>query len=169
MTNPETKTKEKDRAEDQAKLQLESIVNMVKRLEHCRDCDGEDCELTNAELYAGLDLYYKKGNKATKEEREEYHDEEQARERIQEDPLSVQVRSGWANSPEAMEAEEFEILLCTGGPACRIVGELGQYNEPDRARIEYQDWFTPWVELVDISSEECEALLTYSQQFYFGN
>lgn len=167
MTN-ETKDKT-ERAEDQARAQLEGIVDMVKRLEHCRDCDGEDCELTDKEIYAGINLYYEEGkSKATEEDREDYHDEDKARESITEDPLSVQVRSGWANSPQEMEAEEFEILLCTGGPACRIVGELDR-NEPDRARIEYQDWFTPWVELVDITSQEREALLTYARQFYFGS
>ncbi|MDR6858912.1 hypothetical protein J2W96_005244 [Variovorax guangxiensis] len=42
--------------------------------------------------------------------------------------------------------EEFEILLCTGGPTVRIVGDLDHHGEPDRARIEYQDWFEPWRE-----------------------
>lgn len=163
----ETKTKD-TRALDQARAQLDSIIAMVKRLEHCQKCDGEDCKLTDKEIYEGINIYYKDGDKATEEDRENYHNEEGIRQAIAEDPLSVQVRSGWANSPDEMKAEEFEILLCTGGPACRIVGELDR-GEPDRTRLEYQDWFTPWVEYLDMTHEEREALLTYARQFYFGN
>src|SRR4051812_2864989 len=50
-----------------------------------------------------------------------------ARQRIEEDPLSVQVRSGWYNSganEDERSPEEYEIVLCTGGPACRIIGRL---------------------------------------------
>lgn len=168
MTN-ETKDKT-DNAERQARAQLASIMDMVKRLEHCADCTGEDCELTDAEIYAGINLYYEEGkSKATEEDRQSYHDEEQAREAIQEDPLSVEVRADW-HEPSNIEIkpDEYTILLCTGGPACRIIGDLSEHLEPDRARIEYQDWFTPWVELVDITSQERGALLTYAQQFYFG-
>lgn len=96
------------------------------------------------------------------------NEREDAQQTIQEDPLSVQVRGGWHNPGEESEAEEFEILLCTGGPACRIIGDLGEHAEPERPRLQYQDWGTPWTELMSISSEEREALLTYCQQFYFG-
>lgn len=92
--------------------------------------------------------------------------EDAARERIQEDPLDISVRSDWQNIGETLTPSEFTILLCTGGPAVRIVGELDQYNQPSRAWIEYQDWFTPWAELVDGVSHS--DLLTYCQQFYFG-
>ncbi len=160
--------KDTARAKQQAIAQLDSIIAMVKRLEHCQECDGEDCELTDREISEGIDLYYKEGDKATDEERENYHNEDEARQAIAEDPLSVQFRSRWADSPAEMEAEEFEILLCTGGPACRIVGELDR-GEPARARIEYQDWFTPWIEYLDMTGEEREALLTYARQFYFGS
>lgn len=89
------------------------------------------------------------------------------RERIQESPLSVQVRSGWATPGKIMDAEEFAILLSTGGPALRIRGELDQHKEPDRAWLEYQDWGTPWTEY---HGEGCsqETLLTFCRQFYFS-
>lgn len=161
-------TQEKDtRAKDQAKAQLESIVDMVKRLKHCQDCDGEECELTDREIYAGINLSYKEGDQATEEERQEYHNEEAARQSIQEDPLSVQIRGGWHNPGEKDEAMEYEILLCTGGPACRIMGELGEHNEPDTAVIEYQDWFTPWETYHNTNGDEDTALLFYARQFYF--
>jgi hypothetical protein len=92
--------------------------------------------------------------------------QEQARERIQEDPLSVEVRSGWCSPGGEMEAEEFQILLCTGGPACRIRGELGQYSAPRRAWIEYQDWFTAWEEYH--SCVDQDVLLAYCREFFFG-
>lgn len=92
-------------------------------------------------------------------------DEDDARQEIQDSPLSVQTRSGWTNPGEDFEAEEFEILLTTGGPALRIRGELDQHKQPDRAWLEYQDWGTPWTQYFDV---EQSTLLTYCQQFYFG-
>lgn len=86
---------------------------------------------------------------------------------IHEDPLSVEVRSGWHSPGEDGEAEEFCILLCTGGPAVRIIGDLGRYNEPESARVQYQDWFTPWGDAV-LTEEESADVLAYARTFYFG-
>lgn len=93
-------------------------------------------------------------------------DEEEIRERIQEDPLSVEVRSGWYTpGSEDREPVEFCILLSTGGPAVRIIGELDEHGQPSRAWLEVQDWFKPWTEYLQC---ERDTLLTYAQQFYFG-
>lgn len=93
-------------------------------------------------------------------------DEETAREAIQEDPLSVEVRSGWyAPGSEDNKPEEYCILLGTGGPATRIVGDLNN-GQPMSARLEVQDWFKPWTEYFDVDHE---ILTTYAQQFYFGD
>jgi hypothetical protein len=156
------------RAQEQARAQLDTIVQMVKRLEHCHRCSGEDCELTDAEILQGIGIYYSEGMKASEEDRQEYHNEEAVRETIEEDPLSVEVRSGWVNSPAEMKAEKYQILLCTGGPAVRIIGELDIWGNPYTARLEYQDWGTPWVQYLDMTPSEYEALLTYARQFYFG-
>ena len=126
-----------DRAEGQAKAQLESIREMVKALEDADAGDDEDAR-------------------------------DEARETIHEDPLSVEVRSDWHIPGDDAEDTEYRILLCTGGPAVRIVGELGAYNEPDTADIQHQDWFTPWVSLPTDTEEE-EALLAYVRCFYWGN
>jgi hypothetical protein len=67
----------------------------------------------------------------------------EARAAIVEDPLSVNVCSDWQRPGEALEAASYEILLSTGGPACRIVGHLRD-GMPSSAEIEHQDWFTPW-------------------------
>lgn len=99
-------------------------------------------------------------------EGEEYKDDETARQRITESPLSVEVRSGWTAPGSTMEAEDFCILLSTGGPALRIRGELGEHNEPQRAWLEYQDWGTPWTEYHGDGCEH-ETLLTFCRQFYF--
>jgi hypothetical protein len=106
-----------------------------------------------------------------------------ARQRIMEDALSMQVRSGWY-TPGAeraeQKAEEYEILLCTGGPACRIVGELNEHGEPETARMEVQDWFQPWTairplvhsDFADPQNRECydsePILLEYARCFWFG-
>ena len=91
------------------------------------------------------------------------NDEERevAQTRIEEDPLSVEVRGEWhAPGGDGAKPSEFMILLCTGGPAVRIIGELNQFGEPDEARIEYQDWFTPWQTLFDASGEESAKSLS---------
>jgi hypothetical protein len=93
-------------------------------------------------------------------------DSEEARREIEEDALSVQVRSGWCSPGEKMEAEQFEVLLCTGGPAVRIMGELSEHCEPTRAWMECQDWFTPWTEVH--SGIDQDTLLAYCGCFYFG-
>lgn len=95
----------------------------------------------------------------------DYDSADDARERIQDDPLSVEVRSGWASPGDTLVAEEFCILLCTGGPAVRIRGELDMNTEPTRAWIEYQDWGTPWTQYF---GAEQETLLAYCRHFHFG-
>lgn len=87
---------------------------------------------------------------------------DEEREAIYEEPLSLQVRSGWVGLGEAFEAEEFELLLCTGGPAVRIRGELSG-GEPSKAILQVQDWFTPWT---DVPYSE-DAALEYASLFSF--
>jgi hypothetical protein len=95
-------------------------------------------------------------------------DADQARERISEDPLSVEYRSGWQSVGETLEASEFRILLCTGGPAVQIRGELDEHMQPSRAWLEAQDWGTPWFHVHIGDGFEGDTLLQYCQQFYFG-
>jgi hypothetical protein len=97
--------------------------------------------------------------------RTEDHDD--AYEEIQSDPLCIEVRSGWAPVGQAFEPEEFMILLCTGGPAVRIIGELDEHLEPIACALQFQDWFTPWVDY-PLTAEEQDDVLTYCQQFYYG-
>jgi len=85
-------------------------------------------------------------------------------------PLSLQVRDGW-HEPRggAYEAtpEEFQILLSTGGPALRLIGEL-EGAEPSRCWLEIQDWGTPWLPCHAKHAREVDALLWFAGLFYYG-
>ena len=91
---------------------------------------------------------------------------------IQEGPLSVMVRDGWRQPGGASEgAEEFEILLSTGGPALRIWGWLDGSNQPKECELQHQDWGTPWTKWVPAPYDNTfhDTLLIYASQFYFGD
>ena len=60
----------------------------------------------------------------------------------------------------------YKILLCWGGPAVQILGTLDDSNQPDSARLQYQDWFTEWTDYL-LTKEEEQTLMKYAQQFYF--
>lgn len=99
-------------------------------------------------------------------------DHENAERTIQESVLSVLVRDGWRQAGGASEgAEEYEILLTTGGPALRIWGRLGQHDQPDTAELQMQDWGTPWVTWVPAKYDEnyTSNLLKFASCFYFGD
>lgn len=100
----------------------------------------------------------------------EYDDAESVRDRIQEMPLSVEVRSDWhtpgSHGPASAPAE-YCILLTTGGPALRVIGSLSEYCEPDSARLEWQDWGTPWTHL-HLSDDDAAAILRFAGFFYYG-
>ena len=130
---------ERDTAKEQARAQLDGIIELMKALPEGGKVDGDT--LTS----------------------------EQVSDRIQEDPLSIQVRTDWYTPGDPdNKPTDYEILLCTGGPACRIIGDLDEYG-PETAHIEYQDWGTPWTEYRETTTEEDNMLLKYTQQFYFGD
>ena len=167
---------------ENAQAWLENIVSMVKRLEHVNDCNCDEDVTFSACVDAmaeGMSF-------------DDYHDSDAALEAIQESPLSVEVRSGWVSLTDwgylkrdasSIEAAEYKILLTTGGPALRIIGELDQYGEPETARLEYQDWGTPWTEYVPLTDKATptlhsetyrdvaalDALLAYARSFYYGS
>lgn len=95
-------------SESQARAQLASIVEMVEKMRNAINNDDED----------SID-------KATSD--------------IHNDALSVEVRSGWYNPCNSgitrPEAHEYRILLCTGGPAVQITGDLDEHLRPKTARI----------------------------------
>jgi hypothetical protein len=98
------------------------------------------------------------------------NEREAAQTTIQEDPLSIEVRGDWhAVGADAAKPSEFMILVCTGGPAVRIIGELDKHCEPENATVEYCDWFTAWHTLHGVTETETDALLEYCRQFYFAD
>lgn len=172
MTDTTKLTKEEQLAEI-GRCAYASIAEMVaalqcdyERLEELRgerddwnsEHEAEDWAAVNTEDYEELI--------GLEDAAGECEDREAAEQRIQEDPLSLQLRSGWYSpGEESPKAEEFELLLATGGPAVRIIGELSEHMEPDRARLQVQDWFTPWTDYLDADQE---TLLAYCRVFYFG-
>jgi len=135
---------ETERAEQQAGAQLASIEDLVACLDHAESCDDAAC---------GADCP---------------HDVDTARQTIMGDALDVQVRGEW-HTPGAIDSAapyEYKILLCWGGPSVQIVGTLDADNQPDSARLQYQDWFTEWTDY-PLTQEEEETLLKYAPQFYF--
>jgi hypothetical protein len=164
------------------KSQAQSIIEMVAALE----CDYERLEELRAErdgfsedVTDLTDAAYtpRKWSEVNPEDAEELKELEEAagdcesaddaRTRIEEDALSVEVRGDWHSIDDQSgldEPTEFKILLSTGGPASRIRGELSD-GEPSRAWLEVQDWGTPWTQVFDISQD---TLLAYARVFYFG-
>lgn len=90
-------------------------------------------------------------------------DEDEARQQILDDALSIEIRSDWCNPGEEMTAGEFRIVLCTGGPHVEIVGDLDR-GSPGRPRILYRDWGDSG-ELFDFDRD---AVTRYCEQFFFG-
>lgn len=171
-------------AKEEAAAQYSSIVGMLAaldcdyaRLEELKDEREELAEAVKDALSEGADgrafddLAQWDNENAEElaqlvEDAGDCTSREEAEERIQEDPLETQVRSDWHSPGETdIKPSEFYILLCTGGPAVRIMGELDQYGQPDRAWLEYQDWGTPWTQYFDADGA---TLVQYAQQFYFG-
>lgn len=170
-------TKEQTAAEAQAQAQYESICSMLDavdvdydRLEELKDTrDGfvlgldDGTEVPSPALWAEQNPDEAEELETLEADAGDCTDEEDARQRISEDPLSVEVRSGWVRQGEEMTADDFAILLCTGGPAVRIRGELDNDGTPCRAWIEYQDWGTPWTQYF---GAEQKRLIAYAQHFF---
>jgi hypothetical protein len=78
--------------------------------------------------------------------------------RLASGPIEITVWDGGFQEPNHTRNE---ILLGTGGPAVRIVGELDSTG-PRTARLEVQDWFTPWTEYTKASEQ---LLLAYVECF----
>jgi hypothetical protein len=170
---------------------MESIRDMVEALEHAESCEEEGCTIGSetrrvhvacnvcggsGKDKAGADCLTCKGTgkvsmrQQIHEEPEAWHDRERAEQRIHEDALSVEVRTGWhtPGDTDGAAPSEYNILLGTGGPASRIIGDLDQHGQPESAHFEYQDWFKPWTR-ANLTHADEAVLLRYAQTFYFGD
>ena len=166
-------TQDNDRAKDQARAQYEYIAALMAaqqldwdRLEELRDLFAEHEELEdggiNPEPFSAD--YPDEADELDELEEiaGEWADVEDVQRELDEHPLCIEYRSGWNTSAEDLQAEEFCILLCTGGPAVRIVGEIGEHGQPCRAWIEYQDWGTAWTQYFGADQE---TLVDYATAF----
>lgn len=120
--------------------------------------DTNALDQARAQLDSILDMVYRYKNDDTQADAEE---------EIQQDPLEVSVRSEWTGVGKPMRPSEYRILLCTGGPAVMLTGELDEHLQPSTVRLEYQDWFLPWARY-PLTAEHIEACLTYANCFYYG-
>lgn len=132
----------------QAKIKLEQIVEMVKTLRKAGNLDG--------------------GQEAEKER-------DRARTQIHESVLSVEVRTDWHElGADDLKPTHYKLLLCWGGPAVQIFGELTEPGEVETAELQHQDWGTPWTsvnlwyEFGGDAENLRAALLEFASQFYFG-
>lgn len=131
-----------DHGQANAKAWLERMYEMVARLTEAADLDKETIH-------------------------------ERVEQEITESVLSVDVRSGWyvpgsRHTETGPSPEEYNILLSTGGPALRLIGDLSEHGEPETARLEHQDWGTPWTRY-PTSGEDEDIMLTFARCFYFGD
>lgn len=139
----------------------------VPEVNHAERNAAEWLETIKAQISALGEL--EAGAESVTVEGDTFTEVDDLRERIQESPLEVSARSGWHTpGQEKPENEEFLVLLTTGGPALRIIGELDRYNAPENPRLEFSDWGTPWTRLATTEDEDT-ALLAYCNQFYFGD
>jgi len=184
MSNTTTETAI-DRAEQQAIAQVDSIVELVRRLD--RETSAEDY-YNNADKqklvaewveHAGDDSDANDGDLIVDAiRRGEFRpsdydfdqDSEDAINEIMDGPLEITYRTGWLNHSEVCDGidkgniEECCILLCTGGPAVRILCDVSE-GTLSRPRVQYQDWGTPWTELLSLTDEQRAALNTYISSF----
>lgn len=142
---------ETNHAKDQARAQLACIRESVDRLRHAQMCEDEDCRLPDEDDAKAI---------------LEYHDEDDARDAIQQDVYSVDTRSNWG-ARDQWDAAQYSLLLQGGGPSVRLIGNL-ENGEPETAQLEYQDWGTPWTRLTGLTDDDVDALLAYAGCFYFG-
>lgn len=131
-------------AKNQAKAQVESIVELIQYLDW--DWDG----LTEDEIPADP----------------EYKSREDVEQAIQDKPLSVEVRESWHAVGEKVDPVEFRILLCWGGPHVEIRGEVGLHGDPENVKVFCADWGSSGEYI--LSEDEEQAVTEFCQQFYFG-
>ena len=139
-------------------LDWDRLEELIQSAAHERRIEHGDLEPSeeDAELLEELD--------ELRAARGDCEDEDDAQQRIDEDPLSIELGGWWCPGGEP-EATEYRILLCTGGPAVRIVGDIGQYGEAHSATLEVQNWFKPW------TAYDCDedVLLEYVGRLYLGD
>lgn len=149
---------------------LEELRDQSKELEELLEtAEGEENEVEIEDATKAKEAWlalYEDELDELEEAAQGHPSEYEAREAIVNDALSVEVRSGWTDDYNDLQAEEFRIVVSTGGPAVQIRGDLDEYKQPRRAWLEVQDWGTAWTQYF---AADQETLLTYARCFYYGD
>jgi hypothetical protein len=155
-----------DLRDDIKVLEVEEIPEAMNDVAAAEDEDDrQDWQSDLDELLSRLDDL-KKELAELEADAGDCESEDDAIQRIDEDPLEVSVRSDWHAPGDGNDGSaEYLILLGTGGPATRIVGDLDMYYEPCTAVLEVQDWGTPWT---PYHAADEDVLLRYARHFYYG-
>ena len=152
-------TAKRNWAEEIGRNAFAAIAEMVdaasadwEQLEHLRDCEPDELDEFEREQLRDLEA-----------EVGDCEDQGDAEQRILDDPLSVGLGGWWETGTEP-EAQEYRVLLTTGGPAVRIVGDIGLHGGAESAAMEVQDWGKPW------TTYPCDQsiLLEYVSRLYLG-
>lgn len=83
---------------------------------------------------------------------------------LQDMPLSVESFAKKSHWSEDWQLTHYEVLLTTGGPACRFWFDPSD----DEVRMEHQDWGTPWHEL-PLDADDVIALQWYAAVLGLGS
>ena len=106
--------------------------------------DEVDCTVDMVSLIGELSWNAGDGSDALRDAIEQY---------LQDMPLCVEQFAKKSHWSEDWQLTHYEVLLTTGGPACRF-----WYDPSDNeVRMEHQDWGTPWREL-PLDQDDIHAL-----------
>ena len=159
------------RTNESAHAAIASMRDDIDALEHARECNGKTANGRTCKRGSETRTFTVEGRKIKQllhSSPEAWHDEDIAREQIEQGHYGVTVRSGWTNPGEPLDAEEYCVTLGSGGPASRITGDLDR-GSPTTANYEFQDWFKPWTPANDLSQDEEATLLDWVGHLYFGD
>jgi len=85
------------------------------------------------------------------------------------DQLALEVSwraASWQTTTQAPDADEYRILLSWGGPSVQITGDLDMDREVFSHRLEWQDWFKPWTEVVPADPAHAAAVGEFARMIW---
>jgi hypothetical protein len=141
----QVKAPEENRAKECAKSTLEYVMELLKEFHQA---------LKREESLEKEDKKVKANDEPNENSDGVEQTSEEIRERIESSAYAIDV------------TRHYSLLLAGGGPSVRITGELDEHGGPETARLQYQDWFTPWEDL-HLIPEERDALLEFVSMYYF--
>ena len=137
----------KSHAESNAQAHVDEIVAahaLTTLAQQSTDVDQIDCTVDMVSLLGELSWNAGDGSMALQDALQQH---------CQDKPLSCEAFGRKPAWNESWITTHYEILLTTGGPACKL------WCDPDdmEVRMYHQDWGTPWQQ-INLTDEEIEAL-----------